>query len=179
MKVIAFDLVGVLVREKNIELTEKESIIERKFGNNYSDLEFINSFDMDNDEVIKISKEVINKLYEVKFYDLFEKIKKDYDIKIVIATNHISYVKDFIINNLDNKNIDDIIISADINMIKPNSDFYLYILNKYNIKSNELLFLDDNINNIEGANKLGINTIKVNRDTDLYSEIIKILENIC
>ena len=70
------------------------------------------------------------------------------------------------------KNIDGIIISAEINMIKPNKNFYEYILNKYKIKSNELLFLDDNINNIEEANKLGISTIKVNKDTDLYSEII-------
>lgn len=42
-------------------------------------------------------------------------------------------------------------------------DFYEYILNKHNIRPEELLFLDDNIDNVNTAKKLGINTIKVEK----------------
>ena len=41
IKVIAFDLVGVLVREKDIEMTNIEEQIERLFGPNMSDFEYL------------------------------------------------------------------------------------------------------------------------------------------
>lgn len=72
---------------------------------------------------------------------------------------------------MDIENIDDIIISAKINKIKPNKDFYEYILDKYNIKNNELLFIDDNIKNINAAASMNINTIKVNKDTDILEKL--------
>ena len=174
IKVIAFDLVGVLVKEKDIILTNEESKLERLFGDNYSDLDYLNTAkEIINDEskIIKTTKEIIDKLYEIKHIDLFKKIKEKYNTKIIIATNHISYVKKYILNNFDNKYIDDIIISAEINEIKPNINFYKHILNKYNIEPQELLFLDDNINNINGAKELGINTIKVEKETDILNEI--------
>lgn len=174
IKVIAFDLVGVLVREKNIELSESEDKLERKFGPNLSDSDYIESASniIDKDVVVDTARDIIDKLYEVKDIDLFKKIKeKNNNVKIIIATNHVSYIKEYINKYLDINNIDDSIISAEINRIKPNSDFYQYILDKYNIKPNELLFLDDNQNNVDGAKKLGINTIKVNRDTNILEEI--------
>ena len=118
IKVIAFDLVGVLVKEKDIKLTNKEEKLERLFGDNYSDLDYIKaSKEIINNElnIIKTTKGVINKLYEIKHKDLFKIIKEKYNIKIIIATNHVSYVKEYILNNLDNNYLDDIIISAEIN----------------------------------------------------------------
>lgn len=174
IKVIAFDFVGVLVREKNIPLTEVEDKLERKFGPNISDLNYINEVSniIDRNLVIDTARGIIDKLYEVKDNDLFKKIKeKNNNIKIIIATNHISYVKEYINKYLDIDNLDDSIISAEINRIKPNKDFYQYILDKYNIEPNELLFLDDNIDNVNGAKELGINTIKVDRDTNILEEI--------
>ena len=41
IKVIAFDLVGVLVTEKDIELSPTEDKLERMFGANISDDEYI------------------------------------------------------------------------------------------------------------------------------------------
>lgn len=67
--------------------------------------------------------------------------------------------------------MDDLIISAEINRIKPNLDFYEFILDKYKINANELLFLDDNIENVNGAKKLGIQTIKVEKNSNLISKV--------
>ena len=174
IKIIAFDLVGVLVREKNIELSESEDKLERLFGPNLSDSDYIESSSniIDKDVVVDTAKSIIDKLYEIKDRELFKNIKEiNNNIKIIIATNHVSYIKDYINKYFDMDNLDDIIISAEINKIKPNSDFYQYILDKYNIDASELLFLDDNQNNIDGASILGINTIKVNRDTNILDEI--------
>ena len=177
IKVIAFDLVGVLVTEKEINLNDTEEKLERLFGANISDEDYINKAKLiTNENIIDITKNIINKLYVVKDKDIFRKIKEKYTVKIIIATNHVFFIKDYIVNNMDIKNIDDIIISATINKVKPNKDFYEYILDKYKIKNNELLFIDDNIENINAAASMNINTIKVNKDTDILLSIKKYME---
>ena len=180
VKVIAFDLVGVLVTERDIYLTEEEDKLERMFGNNINDSEYMIEAKkiIDNElTLIKTIEELISKLYKVKDENLFKKIKEKHnDVKIIIATNHVSFVKNFINKKFNKDYLNDILISAEINKIKPNLDFYNYILEKFKLEPKELLFLDDNIDNIRGAEKLGINTIKVNKDTDLYSEISKFLD---
>lgn len=177
IKVIAFDLVGVLITEKDIILNDTEEKIERLFGANESDEDYINQAELiTNENIIDITKNIINKLYVVKDKDIFRKIKEKYTVKIIIATNHVFFIKDYIVNNMDIKNIDDIIISATINKVKPNKDFYEYILDKYKIKNNELLFIDDNIENINAAASMNINTIKVNKDTDILLSIKKYME---
>lgn len=181
IKVIAFDLVGVLVTEKDIELSPTEDKLERMFGANISDDEYIKTAKTvitNEQDIIKSTKGIINKLYEVKDKEIFKKIKEKYnDIKIIVATNHVSYVKDFIYQNLDKKYIDDIIISAEIHKVKPNADFYNTILDKYQLTPNELLFADDNQENIDGANKLKINTLKVEKRSKVINEVINILKN--
>lgn len=179
IKVIAFDLVGVLVSEKDIELSEVEEKLERMFGPNLNDEDYLNQAKkiVEKDlEVINTTKVLINKLYKVKDKKIFKKINEiNENVKIIIATNHLSFVKDFIKESFNIDYLDDIIISAEIHKIKPNLDFYQYILNKYSIESKELLFLDDNINNINGAQALGINTIKIEKDTNLIDEISKFI----
>ena len=175
IKVIAFDLIGVLSHEKDIELSAEEEKLERLFGPNISDIEYLNKAKKiikEESTIMWITKNIINKLYYTKDKYLFTKLKKLYpNIKLIIATNHLSYIKEYITNTFDTTNLDDIIISADINKIKPNKDFYTYILNKYNIKPEYLLFLDDNINNIESAKSLRINTIKIEKNTNIYNTI--------
>ena len=179
IKVIAFDLVGVLVSEKDIELSEVEEKLERMFGPNLNDEDYLIEARkiIEKDlEVINTTKVLINKLYKVKDKKIFKKINEiNENVKIIIATNHLSFVKDFIKESFNIDYLDDIIISAEIHKIKPNLDFYQYILNKYSIESKELLFLDDNINNINGAQALGINTIKIEKDTNLIDEISKFI----
>ena len=127
--------------------------------------------------LIRTTEELIEKIYRVRDRDIFKKIKeKDPNLKIIIATNHVSYVRNFIGESFGVDYLDDVLISAEIHKVKPDSDFYEHIINKYHIEPNELLFLDDNAENIDGANRLGINTIKVNRDTDLFEEICKWLK---
>ena len=179
IKVIAFDLVGVLVNEKDIKLSYTEEKLERLFGNNISDDIYLKDAEKivkNKNDIIPITKNIIEKLYKIKDENLIENLKKKYNnIKIIIATNHVTYVKDYIKNNF--KEVDDIIISAQINKIKPDKSFYKYIIDKYLISPEELLFLDDNEKNINSAKEIGINTIYVKKDTSLYDEILKIINN--
>ena len=78
IKLIMLDLVGVLVFERDDVLNDKEDKIERLFGPNLSDEEYLNNkinIIYDKNELIDITKNIINKLYYVKDKDIFKKIK--------------------------------------------------------------------------------------------------------
>lgn len=179
IKLIAFDFVGVLVNERDIELTDVENKLERMFGPNLNDSDYLIEARklIEKDSIIMNTTEsLIEKLYKVKDRDIFKKIEEKHpNIKIIIATNHLSFVRNFIGESFDVDYLDDLIISAEIHKIKPNVDFYKYLLDKYKINSKELLFIDDNKENVDSAKNIGISTIKVEKDTDIIQEIDLIL----
>ena len=176
IKYIAFDLVGVLVKEKDILLTSEEKKLEKMFGPNINDSEYLlEAKKILNDDSIIIGtvEKLIDKLYEPREIDIFKKLKERYkNIKIIIATNHISLVRNFIEKTFESVYLDDILISAEMHKIKPDPEFYEFILKKYKIKPNELLFVDDNIDNINSAKKIGIETIKIDKNSNIFDEII-------
>lgn len=176
IKYIAFDLVGVLVKEKDILLTSEEKKLEKMFGPNINDSEYLLEAKkiFNNDSIIiGTTEKLIDKLYEPREIDIFKKLKERYkNIKIIIATNHISLVRNFIEKTFESVYLDDILISSEMHKIKPNPEFYEFILKKYKIKPNELLFVDDNIDNINSAKKIGIETIKIDKNSNIFAEII-------
>ena len=180
IKVIAFDLVGVLVSESDVVLTKEEGQLERMFGPNINDSDYLikaRKIISKDSIIMRMTEDIIDKIYNIRDKNLFYNLKNKYkDKKIVIATNHVSFVRNYIGESFGVEYLDDVIISAEIHMIKPNKDFYEFILNKFEIKPEELLLLDDNQKNIDSAKNMGIITIKVDEDTDLYDEIIKCIE---
>lgn len=181
IKIFAFDLVGVLVSEKDINLTPEEDKIERLFGPNKNDDEFLiqaTKIIPEDIGAMETAKRIVENLYEVKNPDLFFKLKMRYpNIKIIIVTNHISHIRKYIEKAFDKVTLDEIYISAEMNKIKPNSDFYEELIIKNKCKPEEILFLDDNGDNIDGARKSGFNVIKVEKTMNLYDEIVKWIEN--
>ena len=163
IKVIAFDLVGVLLGENDIYLTENEDKIERLFGKNKNDEELINdavnlTF-LSKDEVIKSIKKIIFKIYDVKV-DV-GKIKDKYkDVKIFVASNHFSSIKEFLNENYGNV-FDDVIISSDMNAYKPDKKFYDTLIKRAGVKPSEILFLDDRLENVKAARKCEIKSEQV------------------
>ncbi len=51
---------------------------------------------------------------------------------------------------------DGLVFSAAVGMAKPDREIYEYVLNTFNLKAEECLFVDDYKENIEGAQKVGI-----------------------
>ena len=172
IKVIAFDLVGVLVTEKDVDLTKEQARLERLFDaydepvNNEASLLRI-------EDIKQATLDIFNKLYEIKNPLLFQELRDKYpSIKIVIVSNHVSYIMDYLKSNF---NPDNIYLSSLIGIAKPNKEYFQYILDKEKILPSELLFLDDKERNINNSSELGINTIKVNKDTNLLEEINKFM----
>ena len=67
---------------------------------------------------------------------------------------------------------DEIIISSEVKMVKPDKEIYLYTLKKVNSKPEETLFIDDNKENIEVIAPLGIKGF-VYTDSSSFSGYIK------
>jgi 2-haloacid dehalogenase len=64
-----------------------------------------------------------------------------------------------------------IVVSGTEKLIKPDPKIWHILLERYNLKANESVFIDDNPKNIEMANSLGFTTIKIDPDTDLEKEL--------
>ncbi|WP_276964403.1 HAD family phosphatase [Chryseobacterium sp.] len=64
-----------------------------------------------------------------------------------------------------------IVVSGTEKLIKPDPEIWHVLLDRYNIKAEESVFIDDNTKNIEMAKSLGFITIQVFPDTDLTKEL--------
>ncbi len=66
-----------------------------------------------------------------------------------------------------------IVVSGVEKVIKPNPDIYKILLSRYNLKPENTIFIDDNINNIKMANNLNINTIHYKNTVNVKDELNK------
>ncbi|MGN7706799.1 HAD family hydrolase [Chryseobacterium sp. 22543] len=67
-----------------------------------------------------------------------------------------------------------IVVSGTEKLIKPDPKIWHVLLDRYNIKAEESVFIDDNAKNIEMAQSLGFITVQVTSDTNLEQELIKL-----
>jgi putative hydrolase of the HAD superfamily len=63
------------------------------------------------------------------------------------------------------------VISADIGLIKPSSEIYDYLLDKFNLKAAETIFIDDSRENIKAALKKGLRVIHFTDAGSLQEEL--------
>lgn len=64
-----------------------------------------------------------------------------------------------------------IVVSGTEKLIKPDKEIFEVLLNRYDLKAEECIFIDDNAKNIETAKRLGFETIHIKPETDLGSEL--------
>lgn len=67
--------------------------------------------------------------------------------------------------------IDNIVVSGEVKQLKPNPEIFHTLLNKYNLKAEESLFIDDNQKNVEGAKAMGINALRFENAENLKQEL--------
>ncbi|SHF46416.1 HAD family hydrolase [Chryseobacterium vrystaatense] len=67
-----------------------------------------------------------------------------------------------------------IVVSGTEKLIKPDPKIWHVLLERYNIKAEESVFIDDNTKNIEMAKSLNFHTIQVDPETNLEQELIKL-----
>lgn len=104
---------------------------------------------------------------------IMEKIKTDYpDILLAIATNYDKSIRPKLEGVYP---LADLIISGEIGCLKPDKEYFQYILDKYKLKAHEVLFLDDSAINVASAKEMGFETIQIFETSDLLNEIYGVL----
>src|SRR3990167_5480674 len=68
------------------------------------------------------------------------------------------------------KNFDEIMVSCDVEIRKPNKKIYQLSVKKLNFSPKEILFIDNQKWNILPAKKLGMNTILFKSNKQLFSD---------
>ena len=69
---------------------------------------------------------------------------------------------------------DGVFVSSDYRMLKPDAEIYEAFLARYGLSAEECLFIDDRAENVEGAEKVGIQTFRFCGD---YGEVVRRFEN--
>ncbi|HMJ69809.1 MAG TPA: HAD family phosphatase [Cyclobacteriaceae bacterium] len=67
-----------------------------------------------------------------------------------------------------------IVVSGKEKTRKPYADFYHILFSRYNIDPARAVFIDDNINNIHGANEVGLQTIHFTNAAELEKDLAKL-----
>ena len=103
--------------------------------------------------------------FPVERLDWLNEIRKRFNTYLLSNTNKIHY-EAFTRSFREQTGIDDFneyfikaYYSHEMGLRKPNTDAFLHILNEQNLKTGETLFIDDTLINIEGAKKVGLQTI--------------------
>ncbi len=96
-----------------------------------------------------------------------------------ISLYYLSNISESVLNCLKNKHkvfnlFDGGVASYEYQIVKPDEKIYNILLEKYKLKPNESLFIDDLSKNIETAKRLGFNTIHLKKAEDLRTELQKL-----
>ena len=69
---------------------------------------------------------------------------------------------------------DDLILSHEIHLIKPDPKIFEYAIQKAKCKPDQIVLIDDGLNNIRSAQEFGIHGIKFTNKEDLIGELLKL-----
>jgi len=72
------------------------------------------------------------------------------------------------------KNFDRVVVSYKVGAIKPNKKIYRIALKKLGVRPEEIVFIDDDKENVEGARRVGMKAILFKNSTQLRKELEKL-----
>ena len=189
MKNIIFDLGGVILYDKpnsvllNFNLDKDVYNELNIFFNDWNELDLGKKTLEEKYNECNFSDEINNKykdslLYYYKYrkinielIDMINKLKENnYDIYILSDNNHETY--NYYKNHPFFKNIDGWIVSCEYGVLKKDGKLFNILIDKYNLNPSECYFIDDKVENIKEAQKLGIKGyVFDNNNNNLYQDI--------
>ncbi len=171
VKMVAFDLGGVLAYQDLSRLTQEELFLLRTY---------MNRDQISNKELLEYAKEQITEIY-LKIHKLNPeaistlKMLQEYKIRPSIWTNNIKEIVTWFeaIDIYKYVKKEDIVNSIYLGVNKPHLEFYQRALLLLKINPNDILFFDDNHLNIVGARICGINGIEYEMGESLKNKVKK------
>ena len=163
-----------ILSEKITNLEEEYDMFLRFYGGILGEMNYSN-------EIIK--QIAFDRTYKNEKYSLYNNIieeleyLKDKYILILLSDSWpsvINFLKD---NNIYNY-FDRVYISSMYGYEKRDGILFDYVINDYNIKKNEALFIDDNIHNLDIAVSKGIDVLLMDRKNEINESKYKIINDL-
>ena len=134
------------------------------------------------DELISVWNFIL-KDFPTHRLDFLKQLKSDSKYKLILLSNtnelHINWIKKHIpFYEAFKSCFDTFYLSHEIHLRKPNRDIFEFVLSENELKANECLFIDDNIDNINTAKSLDIKTWNINPEREDISNLFKTKSNL-
>jgi len=170
IKTVIFDIGGVIFKNGVYSAYNKYPQFQRIFKEKYlTDCEIgkitdqalwlLLKKDLPGTDIGKLKEYIFSHFsFQKGVIDIARQLKNK-GFKIAVLSNNLSEWVDFLFsqhNLFDFFGKENIVISADVGCRKPNPEIYLLTLKRLRIKAGEALFVDDLLDNIKAAQKLGI-----------------------
>lgn len=197
IKALVWDMEGVLMLtdENDISLTvaktlnapyEKVREIYFSDTNDKVDLGEItmdqfNEYVLDTLQISRDKKHLLEEVFNEKVYideDLLKQIvEMGREYKIGLLSNYSNDLrpkieKEWVIGSV----FDEIIISCEVGMVKPDPAIFTLMLDRLGVKADETVFIDDRIKNIDGAKKMGFHTVFFTNKEQALAELALLLQ---
>ena len=141
------------------------------------------------DQYPEIEKEYLDTQLKIdkEFLELAPRFKDDYSLALL--SNDVKEWSNYLREKFGlNEIFDEIIVSGDVGLRKPNKKIYTLLLDRLNISPEKCVFVDDKLRNLQPASELGIRTIRFVREKEKipfcsefevrsFQELKSVLEN--
>lgn len=105
--------------------------------------------------------------------EIFRKLKDSKKFKIYALTNWSAETFPIAFQQYEFLGwFDGAVVSGTEKKRKPFPEFYKILLDRYNVKAEEALFIDDNLRNVNAAKQVGIDTIRFTSPEQLEQELL-------
>lgn len=183
MKAIVLDMYGVIVKQTGDDFVP---YVQQTFPNLSSeeictpwfkaDIGELTSLEVWKDigfqgDLEKIEKEYLDTIELMDgFIDFIESVREMY--KLAIISNDSSRWSKYLREKFDlNKYFDVISISGDLKIQKPDERIFLLTTEKLGLNTEDCIYIDDRVENLEAAKKVGMNPILLNSENVPYEGI--------
>ncbi|NLP35451.1 MAG: HAD family phosphatase [Clostridiales bacterium] len=123
-------------------------------------------------EIRKLFEDASQLVQEYSYSSEFIQRLKANGYKVYLLSNYASFSFQYAKENFTFiKHVDGGIISYQVKCNKPEAKIYQLLIDKYNIKPEEAVFLDDLLVNLEGAKPFGFHTIQVKSYEQMVNDL--------
>lgn len=98
-------------------------------------------------------------------------------VKTGLISNAWSGLRQYIIDHKFEDAFDHMVISAEVGVVKPDAKIYHMALEQLRVSPNEAVFVDDFIENVKGAQAVGMSAIHFKDTDETIVQLRKLLKN--
>jgi epoxide hydrolase-like predicted phosphatase len=89
----------------------------------------------------------------------------------LLSNASMEYIHDILVENDILRHFDEVVISGEVGYIKPDKAIFDIMIGRLGCEPKEIIFIDDNLSNIESAKRIGLNAILFENYEKLESDL--------